>query len=77
MTTIVFGLSEPASVSLEIFDSAGRLVRVLADGRYDAGMHEKIWNGRDLHGRPAASGVYFCRLSTANLNISRKMILIR
>jgi hypothetical protein len=61
-TTIRFAMKEPAQVKLQIFNLRGELVRTLANGEHKAGLHEKLWNGRDHTGNLAASGVYFYRL---------------
>jgi len=76
-TRIVFGLDRSALARLVIYDAAGRLVRVLADGVLPAGRHEAVWDGRDDAGRQVASGVYFYRLEAGIFNQSRKMILLR
>jgi hypothetical protein len=76
-TRIVFGLKEPASVSLGIHDTAGRLVRTLLIGSRTAGTYSVVWDGRDANGRAVASGVYFCRLVTGELVETREMVLLR
>lgn len=76
-TAIAFDLPERASVRLEVFDVAGRLVRVLVDGRdLDAGRHEATWNGRDAAGRPVGSGVFFYRLSAGDIVRTQRTTLI-
>jgi hypothetical protein len=76
-TTIVFGLAEPAHVHLRIYDAAGRLVRVLADGHRAAGRYSVTWNGRDGGGRRAASGVYLYKLQAGAFEKTRKMVLLQ
>lgn len=76
-TTIRF--STPAGrASLRVYDVGGRLVRTLVDGAVRAGSHEVDWDGRDRHGRTAASGVYFYRLEVAGAaSESRRMVLMK
>ena len=76
-TTIAFGLKEPTWVSLKVYDSAGRLVRTLAEGDRPAGHYVETWDGRNMRGENAASGVYFSRLDAGSLSQTRKMILLR
>jgi hypothetical protein len=76
-TKISFGLRKPASVSLRIYDAAGRLRRVLAEGDRAAGTYAELWDGRDGGGNPVASGIYFCRLRAGALSETRKMILVK
>jgi len=76
-TNMRFGLDRPGHVRLGIYDARGGLVRTLVDGRLGEGTHEAVWNGKDSAGRPAASGVYFCRLTAGEHVFTRKMILLR
>jgi len=76
-TTIAFGLKERGYVSLRVYDAAGRMVAVLVDGTRPAGRYVAEWNGRDRGGSPAASGVYFYRLTAVGFEKTRKMILLR
>ncbi len=76
-TRIAFGLSKPARVSLRIYDAAGRLVRVLAEGERPAGTFAETWDGRDSGGGAVASGVYFYRLDAGEFTRTLKMVLLR
>jgi len=48
-----------------------------ADGVYEAGSHELVWDGVTGEGARAASGVYFCPLETGGIVDVRKMVLLR
>jgi len=61
-TTLRFGLAQSAHVDLRVFDTAGRLVRVLEDRVLPAGTHQNHWTGRNQVGHDVAPGVYFVRL---------------
>ena len=77
-TTISFTLPGECAVRLEVYDVSGRLVARLVDGaRLSAGPHDVEWNGRDVSGRAAASGIYVYRLVAGKETISRKMVLLR
>lgn len=77
-TTISYSLPQSSTVDLHIFDSAGRLVKVLESGIEKAGgQHEKLWDGCDTNGRGVASGAYFYRLSVGEYSETGKMSLIR
>jgi hypothetical protein len=76
-TTIAFGVDEPADVVLLVYDVSGRLVRVLADRRFEAGRFEERWDGRDDSGGSSASGVYFYQLRVGGKLFTKKMVLIR
>jgi len=66
-----------ARVTLKIFDSSGRLVRTLVDGVRPPARHSASWDGTDSHGRPVASGVYFCRIVVGENEARRKVMLLR
>jgi hypothetical protein len=76
-TRIAFGLKEPATVSLRIYDAAGRLVRVLVEGDRPAGNFSELWDGRDASGRAVSSGIYFYRLTAGLFESMKKMVLLR
>lgn len=75
---IRFSLSASGTVTLEIYDVAGRLVTRLLDGAHLVqGPHRVAWNGRSASGELAASGIYFYRLETEDVALTRKMVLLR
>ncbi|MEZ4648254.1 MAG: FlgD immunoglobulin-like domain containing protein [Candidatus Eisenbacteria bacterium] len=59
---IEFSLPRTADVGLDVYDSAGRLVRRLVAGPLSAGVHRLVWDGTDDRGLDVGSGVYYCRL---------------
>ncbi len=76
-TTIRFALSVPVPVNLSVYSIQGRLIRTLVDDVRTPGDHIVEWDGRDAAGTDVAAGVYLYRLSTGELEETRKMILIR
>ena len=75
-TTIRFELPVPAKVRLEIFDLAGRRVRVLVNREYPAGYHSVGWDKRDESAGSLRPGVYVYRLSAGEYDDQKKMILL-
>lgn len=55
-TTISFGLPEAARVSIDVYNTEGRLVSNIVNENYPAGLHEIKFDGANL-----ASGIYFVR----------------
>jgi hypothetical protein len=49
----------------------------LLDEEQAPGIYRVRWSGRDLHGIPVASGVYFCRLKAGEFSKSIKMVLVK
>ncbi len=76
-TTVSFMLDKPARTTLEVFSATGRRVITLLDGFLPGGEHGAEWNGNDDDGKPAASGVYFYRLSAGGQTATRQMVLVR
>ena len=76
-TTIRFELARAGTVRLALYDVRGQHVRDLVDGVLAAGPHRVAWDGTDAHGRPAASGVYFDRLTSDGRTLTRRMLLVR
>ena len=71
-TKIEFVVSEAGRYKLNIYNITGELVRVVSDKVYAAGYHEETFNAEEL-----PSGMYIYRLTGDNVNIVRKMILLR
>jgi hypothetical protein len=65
------------AVRLIVYDSSGRLVRMIHDGPLASGVHQFEWDGRATEGRPAASGVYYYRLETSTATLTRRAVLVR
>ena len=77
-TAIRFGLPQKSAVTLKIFDLSGREVATLTENeQLEAGRYQRYWNGRDVLGRPVASGIYFCRLIAGSFSTMRKMTLVK
>jgi hypothetical protein len=62
--TLRYTLAEPGRVRLALFAVDGRCARELVSAELPAGDYTVRWDGRDASGRPAASGIYFARLTT-------------
>lgn len=61
--SVRFDLARAATVSLDVFDLAGRRVATLARGTFGAGSHARRWDARREGGHPAEAGLYFIRMS--------------
>jgi len=73
-TNIVFHLSEHSYVSLDIFDINGKFVTNLYNGEPGLGTKNFKWNGLNSSNEIVASGLYFYRLKTDNITITKKML---
>jgi hypothetical protein len=76
-TTIRFSLTRAAYIRLTIFDLLGREVAVLADGKFEEGVHDVRWVGLDSRHAPVPSGVYLVRLEAAPYRATGKLLLLK
>lgn len=76
-TTIKYSTASAGRVQLQVFDAAGRRIRVLVDEEQAAGNHDVTFDGRDDAGSAVASGVYFYRLDAEGFTQTRKMVLLK
>jgi len=76
-TTIRYSLPVESRMTLEIFDVMGREILSLREDSKPAGQYELVWNGLDQAGNEVSTGVYFCRLQSANFSETIKMVFLR
>jgi uncharacterized repeat protein (TIGR01451 family) len=76
-TTISFALPKSELVKLKIYDILGREVRMLINSRMQPGIKKVDWDGRNKHGHPVPSGLYFYRLKAGNFTDVKKMLIIK
>ena len=76
-TSIQFDLPLAGSMTLDIFDARGRLVRKLLDGHFEAGSHRIQWDGKSNSGQNAVSGIYICCLRAGGSKTSQKLTLLK
>ncbi len=71
-TTISYTLSDPKEIKLTIFNSIGQQVAVLVNSRKPAGTHSVVWNAANF-----ASGVYYYQLSSSDIVLTKKLLLLK
>ena len=81
-TWIPYQLSEPADVTLTIYDIQGHIVRDLDLGHQAVGMYQHrsraaYWDGKNAVGEPVASGAYFYTLTAGDFTATRKMLILK
>ena len=79
---IPYELGEEASVSVEIYNISGQLVRTLHVGMKQRGQYISrdkavYWDGRNQLGERATSGVYFYVLKAGDYASMRKMAILK
>jgi hypothetical protein len=75
-TVFASRLDRSGPMALEIFDVAGRRVRVLVSGDRPAGAYADAWDGRDDRGRRVPAGLYFARLLAGGAAVTRSVVVL-
>jgi len=65
------------SIQIEIYDTAGRLVRTLTEGTSPVGGFETTWDGTTDAGEPSAGGIYFIRVQDGYESRTERVVLLR
>lgn len=76
-TSIHFDLPEGGKTRLNIYNTAGQLVRTLVNNVLPAGSHLVRWDGTDHRGLRVASGVYIYRLEAGDFVALKKLVLAK
>jgi plastocyanin len=76
-TQFEYSLDKDEQVEVAIYNILGQKVRTIAEGMQSGGLHEAIWDGRDDYGNAAPSGIFFARMVTPSVMMTRKMVLLR
>jgi hypothetical protein len=72
-----FGLPRASVVRFGLYDSRGRQIRDLQNGRMPAGEHSIRWDGRDRAGNPAPNGIYFYGLEVDGRRLGGRLAMRR
>lgn len=71
-TVISLSIPRSSDVTVRVTDAMGREVRLLHEGRLEAGRHNLTFDGREL-----PSGTYFYQLISGTTVLTRSMLLIK
>lgn len=76
---VEFSLGQSQPVRVSVYDVGGRLVKELADRRYERGTHQVRWSGASNGTGRVRAGVYFIRVRVgADRDLAtQRMVLIR
>ena len=81
-TWIPYQLSEPATVTITIYDVMGNIVRSLNLGHQAAGFYRSrstaaYWDGRNHLNESVASGIYFYQIQAGESSATRRMLILK
>jgi hypothetical protein len=71
-TTISYVLPADAKVSLRVFNTLGEEIATLVDDVVPAGQHQATWNAAGM-----PSGLYFYKLESAGVTMTKRMMLVK
>lgn len=67
-TNLIYSLSEESIVNITIYNLLGEIIKEFNIGKQSSGAHQVRWNGDNLNGVKASSGVYFIRFKAIPSN---------
>lgn len=76
-TTIQYVLPASSTVSFDIYNSAGQVVRSFIEVHKQAGTHSVTWDGRNNMGEIVGSGTYYYQIRTDGGVQTKKMLLLK
>ena len=81
-TWIPYELADDANVSIEIYDSVGKSVRLFELGKQESGRYYNktkalYWDGKNQLGEHVTSGVYFYTLRADGVTDTRRLVVIK
>ncbi|MBN2012640.1 T9SS type A sorting domain-containing protein [candidate division KSB1 bacterium] len=71
-TTIRYTVPDKSVVTITIFDMLGKQIVTLVNKEKDAGHHHVVFDASGL-----SSGIYFCKMTSANFSSMRKMTFMK
>ena len=71
-TKITFSISAEARIKLTVYDASGKEVEKLFDKVFQPGHYSIPWNASKY-----PSGVYFYKLSSDNISVTKRMVYVR
>ncbi len=71
-TTIEFQLPGRATVKITVYNMLGQEVGVIADGEFQAGVHQANWNAKNM-----PSGAYVYRINAGKYSAVKRMLLVK
>ncbi len=72
ITQIKYSVPQTGNISLKVYNNLGQVVATLFDGAQQAGNYVAVFDGTKL-----AGGVYFYRLQSENVSVTKKLVLIK
>ena len=75
-TNIGYQLAKNNHVKITIYNTMGKLVKILVDDFQSSGFRTIKWNGRNSNNDNVSSGIYFYSIQSGEFQATKKMILL-
>ncbi|MEM6273056.1 MAG: Omp28-related outer membrane protein [Bacteroidota bacterium] len=76
--SIAYTVEQMGTITLEVRNQLGQLVRTLGHDMKNAGAHTYVWDGNDAIGQPVANGLYMVRMITeSGQSLTKKVLIAR
>jgi hypothetical protein len=76
-TQIRYDLPEDVRVQINVYNTLGQLVVQLRDEAQEAGRYTIFWDGKDVAGLEAATGMYIYQIRAGSFVDAKKMLLLK
>ncbi len=76
-TTISYSLADKEHVTIDVYNIKGQRITTLVNEVQEMGLYTVIWDGANLRGNIAASGIYFYRMKTDSYHKMKKMLFLK
>jgi hypothetical protein len=73
---VVFEIPRPGPTLISVYDAGGRLIRRQDLGHLETARHVMTWNGDNAEGSPVSSGVYFIRVESGGMSMTRRIVVV-
>ena len=71
-TSISFTMYEPQNVSVKIFDANGKMIKILADAKFEKGQYKVKWNTAEI-----SDGIYFLQFVSGTYSETKEIAVIK
>lgn len=76
-TTMEFSLAKPSKVTIDVYNLNGQHIKTIVnDELYNMGSHSVDWDGNDVMGQKAKSGMYVYRMRVGHKTLTKSMMKI-
>ncbi len=76
-TTIRFKVAQAGSLTMQIYNLQGQIVKTLVNSNYSSGTYQVRWDGKNDNRELVTTGVYFCKMKIGNYQAVRRLILLK